>query len=175
MFLKILDDLRAAFIARDFTEVEIAEGIESRNEQSNFGAGSANRIAFVPAKDMQIIPPTHIGDQDVEGDPERVKRQLFNVMFAFDVYFAGFDADHPERDLAHRRKCFDIWEVTAQEIQRLYAGAFEWSSPQWNDDKKHIRHGAELVATLVLNIPIFDRDWVIAKPSPKPGEPKPVP
>lgn len=170
MFIKLIDDLRTAFAAREFDEVEIVEGIESRTEQSNYGDGSANRIAFVPAKDpMQIVPPAFIGD----GDDTR--RQLFNVMFPFDVSFAGYDADNPERELAHRRKCFDMFEVTAQEVQRLYFGAHSWTSCAWNDDKKHIRHGAELIATLVLNIPIFDRSWAIGTPAPKPGEPKPVP
>lgn len=169
MFLQIVDTIRQRFIARGFTEVSVDEGIESRNAQSNFGAGGANRVCFVPSSDpWPVIAPTFIGEADDD------KRQLLNVMFVYDVSFAGYDADHPERDLSHIRKCFDIFEVTAQEVQLAYSGAFAWSALKRTTDKKHITHGAELVAKLTLNIPIFDLTYVSASPTAVPGQPKPV-
>jgi hypothetical protein len=169
MFLQLVDDVRAALAARGFTEVSVDEGIRARVSQENYGDGSANRVAFVPAVDpMSVVAPTFIG----EGDG--VKRQLWNVLFVYDVAFAGFDADNPERDLAHRRRCFDLWEVVAQAIHADYYGSYEWTSARWTLDRKDGVHGAELVATLVLNIPLFDRADSIASPGPVPGEPKPV-
>lgn len=174
MFVEIVDIIRQRFAERGFTEVTVVEGQESRNAQANFGAGSANRVAFVPAKEpIAIIPPTFIGEGDLDEAGE-ARRQLWNMMFKYEVSFAGFDANNPERDLAHRRKCVDLFEVTTQEIQRAYHGAYGWSSATWADEKKHVRHGAELIATLTINVPIFDISSKAAIPGAVPGQPKPV-
>lgn len=150
MFLKLIDDVRARFIVRDLTEVEIAEGTNARDQQANMGHGSLNRVAFVPVSDMTFLPPTHIGEND-EGHA-----QIVNMLFVFEVGCAGFDADNPERELAHMRKCVDIFEAVVQEVKRAYWGVHEWSAARWENKRKDGRHGAELVARLTLNIPLFD-------------------
>jgi len=173
MFVQLVDIVRARLADRGFTDVTVVDGIESRNDQTNFGdGGSANRVAFVPAADpLEILAPRFIGEGD---DGEfGAKRQLFNVNFVFDVFFAGY-VPTSERELDHRRRCFDLWEVVAQEVQRAYWGAHEWTGARWTDTRKQGRFGAELAATLVLNIPIFDTSLTIATPGPVPGLPKPV-
>jgi hypothetical protein len=169
MFLKLVDDLRTAFAGRGYTDVFIDEGLRARASQENYGAGLTNRIVFRPSESpMTMLPPTHIGDDDTG------KRQLFNVEFVYEVSFAGFDANHPDRDIAHMRRCFDLWEVTAQEVQKAEYGLIEWTSARWELSRKDGVHGAELIATLALNIPIFDKAGAFATPAPVPGQPKPV-
>jgi hypothetical protein len=171
MFVQIVDDVRAAFTARGFTEVSVDEGIRARNTQENYGAGSANRVVFVPSADpLEVIPPMRIG----ESNDDDAKRQLWNVLFVYEVSFAGYDADNPDRDLMHRRRCFDLWEVAAQAVHASYSGMYAWTSARWNLDRKDGVHGAELVATLTLNIPLSDVGNPHASPAPVPGEPKPV-
>lgn len=166
MFVEIVDIVRQRFKDRELP-ISVVEGIESRNAQIE--DGPQNRVAFVPsAQPIPIVAPMFIG----EGDEE--KRQLWNAKVAYDVSFNGFDESNPDRDLAHRRRCLDLFEVTAQEIHRAYAGQEEWSSARWDDSKKHVRHGAELVATVTLNIPIFDIPYASATPRGVPNQPKPV-
>ncbi len=170
MFLAIVDQVAARFVERGFTDVVVASGIDARNEQLNYGTDNASRVVFVPSADpMAIVPPTMIGDND-DDDP---KRQLLNVLMTYEVSFAGFDKT-TDRDLAHRRRCFDLFEVTAQEIHRAYYGAYTWTSARWEIPRKSMSHGAELIASLTLNIPIFDIPSSEAAPAPLPGEPKPA-
>ncbi len=169
MFVKLIDDVRAWFVLRGL-DASVVDGLESRNAQTNFGPGSANRVAFVPASPVEIIDaPRYIGEDD-DG-----RRQLVNMLFAYEVSFAGYDRDNPERDLAHRHVCVDLFEATAQSLQRSAFGMHQWSAARWEDTRKHGRHGAELVVALTVNIPIFDTASPMAAPAPKPGAPKPVP
>lgn len=159
MFVELVDIVRERFRERGFTDILVVDGINAREQQTNFGSGSANRVAFVPsAQPIAFIPPTRIGEDEHE------RRQLLNAMFVFDVSVSGYDPSNPERDLAHRRRCFDIFEAVVQEVHRAYYGACEWTSARWEDARKDGRHGAELIATLVLNIPLFDRAWAEATP-----------
>jgi hypothetical protein len=184
MFVQIVDDVRAAFTAAGYTEVSVDEGIRARVTQENYGAGSANRVVFSPSPDpLEVIPPMRIGERHDPDDDENVSRQLFDVLFVFEVSFAGYNADYPDRDLMHRRRCFDLWEVTAQAIQASYPSSGDvaggashgWTSARWNLDRTDGVHGAELIATLILNIPLFDRDWAVVTPTGVPGQPKPPP
>lgn len=168
MFVQIVDDVRAWFQARGI-DARVDEGAEARAAQSNFGPGSANRVVFTPADDpLEIFAPTHVGEDD-----ER-PRQLINPIFVFEVAFAGYDARNASRDLCHRRVCFDLWEATVQATQRAYYGAHEWRGARWSKEKKHIVHGAELLATLAINVPLFDAPVRTATPRPIPGAPKPA-
>lgn len=165
MFDQLADIVRAWVLKRGLGVV-VDEGAEALKAQTNYGAGSSNRIVFVPAKDpIQVIDPTHIG-----GEP----RQLWNTMFVFEVWIAGFDSDNPDRDFAHRARCYQLWEATAQALHKGYYGAYAWASARWADERIHGRHGAELVATLALNIPLSDMESDSAKPAPLPGQPKPA-
>jgi hypothetical protein len=166
MFVEIVDAVRDWFTLRSI-ESAVVDGVESRSEQTNFG-DYVNRVAFVPANPVGVAPPLFIG----EGEDGR--RQIVNAMFAFEVSFHGYDKTKPTRDLAHRHVCFDLWEATAQAVQRAYFGVHEWTGAQWTTDRKHGRHGAELVATLVLNVPLFDTASPSATPTPMPGLPKPA-
>lgn len=167
MFVAIVDVVRDWFALREI-DATIVDGVESRNEQTNFGDG-VNRVAFVPSSDpIAVTPPLFIGDDD-DG-----RRQLWNAIFVYDVSFEGYDKALPSRDLAHRQICFDLWEATAQALQRAYHGVHEWTGAKWSTERKHGRHGAELIATLTLNIPLFDTASPSAAPAPKPGQPKPV-
>lgn len=176
MFLQIVETIRTRFAARGLNNISIVDGLASEVQQANFGGGGANRVAFVPATDIAIIPPTRVGE-DTDGSP----RQLLNTLFTFEVHIAGWDSDNPDRDLAHRHKAYDIWELVVQEVQLAYGGAIEWTGARWNLDKKHLPFGAELIATLVINVPLFDVRYVPATghakyPEPKPGlNPPPIP
>lgn len=168
MFVAIVDAVRDWFALREIAAA-VVDGIDSRSEQTNFG-DSMNRVAFVPSADpIGIVPPLFIGE-GADG-----KRQLLNTLFVYEVSFVGYDKARADRDLAHRAVCFDLWEATAQAVQRAYYGVHEWTGAKWTTERQHGRHGAELVATLVLNIPLFDTASPSASPSPKPGDPKPVP
>jgi len=166
MFVQIVEDVRDWFAERHI-DAAVVDGVGSRADQTNFGA-SVNRVAFEPAADIAIAEPLLIGEDDT------AKRQLLNPLFTYEVSFIGYDKTRPERDLAHRHVCFDLWEATAQALQRSYYGVHEWTGAKWTLDRKHGRHGAELVATLAMNIPLFDVTYETATPAPKPGEPKPA-
>ncbi|MBX3205110.1 MAG: hypothetical protein KF764_08570 [Labilithrix sp.] len=167
MFVAIIDAVRQGIAARGIVGVTVDEGAEARVAQPV--SGELGRIVFVPAPSpISFIPPTRIGD-DASG-----RCQLWNTLFVFEVCFAGYDADAPTRDLAHKRRCYDLLELATQEIHRVYDGSYEWTSATWTDERKHGRHGAELVATLVLNIPLFSTPYPFAEPVPVPGAPKPV-
>jgi hypothetical protein len=166
MFVEIVDAVRD-WIELRAIDAAVVDGLGCRNDQTNFG-DHMNRVAFEPSSDVGVAPPMFIGE-DVDG-----KRQLVNTLFAYEVSFFGFDKTKPERDLAHRHVCFDLWEATAQAVQRSYFGVHEWTGAKWSLDRKHGRHGAELVATLVLNVPLFDTASQSATPNPRPGEPKPA-
>jgi hypothetical protein len=173
MFLQLVDDIRAAFAARGFTDIEIVDGLTATVEQQNYGAGSANRVAFIPSEGpMTVGAPRFIGD--IDNDDGKVRRQLHDVGFVFEVTISAYDADNPDRYLAHCHRCFDIWEAVAQEVQAAYAGEFEWSNVSHPHARKDGVHGAELAAELTLHIPLFDKPYALASPAPKPGEPKPV-
>ncbi len=170
MFVDIVADVAAWFVLRGL-DASVVDGAQSRAAQSNY-AGSANRVAFVPSKEPLAIldEPTHIGEDDTG------KRQLLNVQFVYEVSFAGYDSANPERDLAHRHVCFDLFEATVQAVQRSYFGAHRWTSARWDEDTgTQGNHGAELIATLTLNIPLFDIVSPLAAPTPIVGEPKPAP
>lgn len=167
MFVQIVDDVRDWFALRGI-DAAVVDGVGSRNDQTNFG-DSMNRVAFEPAPDVDVTPVMFIGE---DGDG---KRQLVNTLFAYEVSFIGYDKARPERDLAHRSVCFDLWEATAQAVQRSYYGVHEWTGAKWTTERKNGRHGAELIATLVLNVPLFDVASQSAAPSPRPGQPKPAP
>ena len=174
MLMQLVDDVRAALTTRFGTDVFVDEGIRARNTQDNFAKNTPNRVVFEPSEDMEVLEDVlRIGEGDADEDND-CKRQLLNVMFAFDVSIIGYDAIHPSRDLAHRRRCFDIWEVVAQEVQRDYGGVSKWISAKWNLNRKDGVYGAELIAGLVMNIPLFDIDWRVVVPAGVPGEPKPV-
>lgn len=146
----------------------VVEGAEARAAQDNYGPGTANRVVFAVAPDVEIVPPRMIGEDDTG------TRQLLNANVAIEVSIAAYDASAPERDLAHRALCLAIYEKVVQGVQRAYWGGHEWRGARWNDTRKHGLHGRELVALLVVNVPVHDAGDVLATPSPVPGEPKPV-
>lgn len=165
MLVQIVDDVRRWFINHGITAA-VDEGVEARNEQLNHqGAG---RVVFAVANPIESIAPTHIGEDD------SARRQLLNALLPINVYFAGFDWSQAGRDFAHRRVCLALWEATVQAVQFAYHGAHSWGAANWSDPRKELRHGAELVATLTLNVPLFDVGGVFATPTPVPGDPKPV-
>lgn len=169
MFVQLVDDCRTYFAARGIDAI-VDDGIDARAAQTNYGPGTANRVVFEPSEDpMEILAPLRLGEDDTGA------RQLINPIFVFNVYVAGFDPNANGRDLLHRRACFALWEAVVQSVQRSYYGVAEWRSARWSLEKRHVVHGAELVATLALNIPLFDVASAIAMPTPKPGAPKPVP
>lgn len=164
MFLKLVDDVRAAFAARGFDRIVVDEGIDARNAQTNFGAGGANRVVFSPAPDpLGFAPPMYIGEGDADGSG-LARRQLWTMVYAFEVCVAGYDSEQPARQLAHQHVCVDIFEIVVQEVHRSYAGQYEWRGARWDDARKQGRFGAEFVATLVLNIPLFDAPSVAVTP-----------
>lgn len=168
MFIKIIEDVRAWFATHGVTAT-VSDGIDAVNAQDNHGLGTANRVVFsASAAPLSFVPIQQIGEDDTG------RRQLANVMFVFDVTISGYDASQPTRDLAHRHKCFLLLEAVVQAAQHAYWGAHSWTSARWEDTRKQGRHGAELVATLSLNIPLLDQQWESATPEPIPGEPKPV-
>ncbi len=164
MFLQLVDDVRAAFAARGFDQVEIADGIDASNAQTNYGSGGANRVVFRPAPDpIGFSPPKYIGegDEDAEGAS---RRQLWTMAYAFEVAIAGYEPAFPERQLAHQQACVNIFEIVVQEVHRAYAGQYAWTSARWDDARKQGRFGAEFVATLTLNVPLFDSASVPRRP-----------
>lgn len=170
MFVAIVDAVRDWFELRGI-DCTVVDGVESRNDQTNFG-DSVNRVAFVPAEDVGIAESVaFVGEM---GEGESARRQLVNPMFVYEVSFEGYDKARPARDLAHRSVCFDLWEAATQAIHRAYFGMYAWTGAKWTKERLHGRHGAELIARLELNIPLFDVAYAIASPSPLPGEPKPA-
>ena len=172
MFVQLVANV-TTYLATAGLTAQVLDGIDARDHQVDFGRFPSGRVAFVPAPSMQILEPTHIGEYETSAGLEQ--RQLFNVLFGFEVSFAGYDINNAERDLAHRHACFDLWEKTAQAMQASYSGAHQWTGARWEDARKYGRHGAELVATLAINLPIFDAGYLSATPDPVPGQPKPVP
>jgi hypothetical protein len=174
MFVEIVDVVRDYLTAAGL-QAEVVDGIDSRDAQVDFGRFPDGRVAFVPVPGpIAITEPKFIGEGD-EDDDGRVRRQLLNVMFAYEVSVAGYDIDNAERDLAHRHACFDLWERVVQAMQAAYYGSHEWTVARWEDARKYGRHGAELVATLTVNLPIFDVTYPTASPEPVAGDPKPEP
>lgn len=173
MFLKLVDDVRAAMPGLGFGDISVDDGLVSAVAQSNYGDGAANRVAFVPAEELSFLPSTtQMGDVDL-GTGEYA-RQLANVLYGFDVHVCGFDADTPDRYLAHQRRCFDIFEAVVQVVQADSYGLYEWSDGKWSIDRKDGTFGAELVVHLTVNIPLFDKRSAAATPRGIPGAPKPV-
>lgn len=128
------------------------------------GKGSANRIVFVPSGPFQSIPTVDPGD-DEDGSP----RELFSLAFRFAVYFWGFESspattpgnesdnnDDTGLDMRHVARCLQLFQLTAQALQKNAWGVFDTTSLQWTDVTKEQRHGAELVADLVIRIPVLD-------------------
>lgn len=112
MFVAIIEAVRAGIADRGLVGVTVDEGAEARVAHPM--PGEWGRIVFVPAPaPISFVPPTRIGD-DASG-----RIQLWNTLFVFEVCFAGYDADAPERDLAHKRRCYDLLELTTQEIHRV--------------------------------------------------------
>lgn len=118
---------------------------------------------------MRITDPIRIG----EGDDD--KRQLWNLMFVFEICVAGFDSTRPASDFAHRAQCLELLEATIQGIHKVHWGGYTPTSARWVDDRTHGRHGAELVATVTFNLPIFDAGTLRATPNPVLSHPKPAP
>ena len=164
MFVQIVDDVRDYLTKVRGMNVVVDVGVEARPMQTNFAHGGANRVVFTPANDIEIIPPIFIG-----GNP----RSLLDTKFIYDVAFAGYDAVN-KADIYHRRICYDLWEAVEQAIQCAYCGEYEWRGAQWSLERKHITFGAELIATLALNIPLRDLEYQAVKVGPIPGEPKPA-
>lgn len=165
----LLDTLRARFAARGLTGIEIVEGREALNEQGNYGAGQTNRIAFYePEEPGDVAPPFRIGDDDEH------RRRLLLVTAPLAVAFAGYDADRPSRYLAHRDRCLELWELTAQELQLELAGVHRWGGWKWNTTRKHGAFGAELIASLSIDLEFRDVDADASPARPRPGAPKPV-
>jgi hypothetical protein len=160
MFLQIVDIVRARMALRDNT-ISVEEGIEGRAHQPN--TTGANRITFTPKEDIGVG-----FEQHRMGEDEDTSRQLLTTLFMFDVAIAGYDASNPERDLAHRHKCYDLWEMVVQEVQAAYPGASQWTAAKWNIPAIHLAFGAELIATLAINVPLFDYPQVSATPQPLP-------
>ncbi|AKV03190.1 hypothetical protein AKJ09_09853 [Labilithrix luteola] len=169
MFVKIVDDARAWFAAQGI-DAPIVEEVEELVAQDNYSPTTSNRVAFVTASNLDIIAPTQVGDGD-DGEG----RQLSNLDYAFEVHIAGFDPDSPTRMLAHRRVCIALLEALEQSFVRSASGLYALGTGEWNDERKHGRHGAELIVPLKINVPLSDVDSATAHPAPKPGAPKPVP
>lgn len=163
-FQQVVADVRAFFLARGIT-AEVDVGWKARAKTTNQGPGSANRVVFTPVSSLTPIAPTHIGN-----DFERPARQLLNVLFQYEVSFWGFDAaDDGENDLLHIAKCVELFEATEQAIHRSHYGTYEWGAMRWTDTVKHVVHGAELIAPITINLPIFDVADTFHKPvSPEP-------
>lgn len=166
MFVQIIDDVRATFKARGIT-ADVLEGVDARAQQ--FGdASPEGRVCFVPIQEIEVEAPRFVGEDDTG------VRMLWNTLFGYEVSFLAFDRDQPERDVAHRKACYDLWEATTQAIHAAYNGMYHWTGARWNDSRVYQRHGAELLATLTLEVPLFDLASVLAAPKPKPGQPKPA-
>lgn len=170
MFRAIVDHVRDWLVSHDVT-AHVDEGREALVAQDNYGPGTANRVVFVAAKDpIPLIPPTQMGEGEAEDGSAR--RQLANLMFAFDIHVAAFDPSG--RDLAHRGAALDLAEKVVQGMHHAAWGLIEWRPWRWNDERTHGRHGAELVVSFAINLPLFDVADKIATPSPRLGQPKPV-
>jgi len=162
MFERIVGIVRDRFRERQL-EYEIVGGIDSRNTVPD-GPGGSNRVAFVPLKDGEFTPPIFIGEGDPDADGN-VARQLFTMPIGFDVCCAAFDAETPDDDIANRAACVRLFQAVAQEVHRAYAGQYGWDGFSFDDARKLGRFGQELVARLVMNIPIFDTPWATATPT----------
>lgn len=166
MFVQLIDDVRATFLARGIT-APVLEGIDARKQQVA-DASPDGRVCFVPMSDIDVEAPRFIGEDDTG------VRQLWNTFFVYEVSFAGYDRRNPERDLAHRKASYDLWEATTQAIHAAYYGNYHWTKARWEDARILGRHGVELVATLTLEVPLLDLASPLAAPKPKPGAPKPA-
>jgi len=164
MFVRIVDDVRNFLKNVRGMDVVVDAGVEARPMQTNFGKGGAKRVVFTPSNDIQIIAPIFIGDNP---------RHLLDTKFIYEVAFAGYDPEN-KSDIYHRHICYDLWEAVTQALQRAYAGQYEWLNAQWSVERKHIIYGAELIATLSLNIPLSDLKSPEVIVGPRPGEPKPA-
>lgn len=169
MFTIVANVVRDWVVERGLADdIVVDAGPESRNQQLNYSKGF-ERIVVVPSEaPMQVTPPMRVGED------ESGRRQLINVVVPVDVVFSAFDESQPLVHTAHEKQCFDLWEVAVQAMQREYHGVHEWTGPKWSQPRKHMSHGAELVVTLLLNVPLFDIESVSATPRPIPGEPKPA-
>lgn len=170
MFVEIIADVRDYFEEREI-DAEVAEGAAARNNQPDFGEYPDGRVTFVAVSPLGVAEPQFIGEPDNEGTP----RAILQTTFVYEVSFAGYDQASPERDLAHKRHCYGLWEATAQILQKKHWGRHQWTGARWEDERKLGRHGAELIATLELSVPLFDVSSESATPSPLPGAPKPPP
>jgi hypothetical protein len=140
--------------------------------QDNYGPGTGNRVAVVPTEGpYELKEATHIGESIVDGVAQ--PRQLVDMMVSLEIHFAGYDQTADD-DLLHMRQAVGLLEAVVQALQHSYYGAYDLSDPTLNMDKKHLRHGVELIATLTINVPLFDVVSSAAVANPKPGEPKPA-
>lgn len=163
MFVNIIDRVRLAFRDRGFDGIVIDEGPDARNAQTNFGAGGSMRVVFAPsAEPFGFAAPTSIGEGAADELGES-RRALMQTAFVFDVVIAAVSPK--ARFVEHQRRCFDIFEIVVQEVHRAYYGQAQWTSARWNLDRKVGAFGAELVATLAINIPIFDAPCVVKTPT----------
>lgn len=167
MFAEVPGIVSSWFVAHSI-DANVVEGVEEHVAQDNFGPGTANRVAFVPAEG-----PYEIVEAQFPGDGA-TGRQLSNILIELEVYIAAFDQANPKRDLMHMRQAIALYEAIEQAMQHAYPGSFHLSAPGLNNKKRHLRHGVELVASLVVNTPIFDVASPSATATPLPGEPKPA-
>ena len=163
-FARIVEDVREYFAERGLTAV-VDVGWKARAETNNQGEGSANRVVFTPVSPISPLPAvSHPGS-----GPEQPARQLLNILFTYEVSCWGFDPDDGgENDLFHIGKCIDLLEAVVQAVWRKHHGQVTWGAMRWTDTVKHVRHGAELVATLQLNVPLFDAADMYHPASPVP-------
>lgn len=164
MLMQIVDDVRR-YLEECGSPARVLEGAAARDGQ-DFDALTGGRVVFMASPKVQIGEPEFIGDEP---------RQLATAILSLDVAVAGFSASYPERDFAHRAVCIDLLELVMQAAQRSYWGAHAWGGATWTDPRKLGRHGAELIATLAIRLPIHDRADVRVSPRPRPNEPKPAP
>lgn len=165
-----VDTLRARFEERGL-DVEIFEGREALVGQMQSGSAMNSRIAIYDLDDAgSVEEPTRVGEDDEDSN----RRPLWRATTPLGVAIVGFDANQPDRYFAHRDRCLVLWEALAQEVWRLASNVHRWASWSWNTKRRHGAYGAEITATLLLELVLRDvsNDSIVARP--KPGAPKPA-
>lgn len=163
-----------AFFAAQGEATQVTAGWGERAKQSHV-PGTANRVTFA-LKSLSPIPPTHLGD-DFDELGVGAPRQLGDVLLGFEVSITGYDpADGGQNDMRHAARCLWLYQRLWQALQHLYTGMFVLGEGTANDAVKNVRHGAELLVSLQINVPMHDVDVVFHKPvAPVPNKPSELP
>lgn len=116
-----------------------------------------SRIVWIPGDQNNVgdlVAPRGLQSTEV--------RKLAQVNERFTIEIAGFDPTDPTNERKQyraTRDLFDLWYKTAYKIAH---GTFYITSLNWNDERRELAHGFEIIAVIEIETPIFDDCYTLA-------------